>query len=74
LNNLTDEEFLKHKESLATKLLEKPKGMIEQAVVYRSEIIDQCYIFKTGEVEVKVLTSITKEDIIEFYQVRRSML
>ncbi|KAF0762572.1 Uncharacterized protein FWK35_00007520 [Aphis craccivora] len=68
LNNLTDEEFLKHKESLATKLLEKPKGMFEQAIIYSSDIIDQCYIFKAVEFEVKILTSITKADIIEFYQ------
>ncbi|XP_025198182.1 insulin-degrading enzyme-like [Melanaphis sacchari] len=67
LNNLTDEEFLKNKESLSVKIVENPMGMMAQAATYWSEITNQHYNFNRGEIEKKMLTSITKKDILKFY-------
>jgi len=67
---MTNEEFDKYKDALAVKLLEKPKGLMKQAMVYQSEIDTQEYNFNRAQIEVDALKTIVKDDIIQFYQVR----
>lgn len=66
---MSDEEFDKYKDALAVKLLEKPKGLMKQAAVYQLEIDTQDYNFNRAQIEVEALKKITKNDIVEFYQV-----
>jgi insulysin len=68
LTNMTNEEFDKYKDALAVKLLEKPKGLMKQAMVYQSEIDTQEYNFNRAQIEVDALKTIVKDDIIQFYQ------
>jgi len=72
LNDLPEDDFSRSKESLSIKLSEKPKGQSEQAAVFRSEIKNQYYNFNRAKIEVEELRSITKSDIIDFYNVRRT--
>eukprot|EP00102_Acyrthosiphon_pisum_P023885 XP_016661095.1 PREDICTED: insulin-degrading enzyme-like [Acyrthosiphon pisum] len=67
LNDLSEDDFSRNKDSLSIKLAEKPKGQSEQAAVFRSEIKNQYYNFNRAEIEVEELRSITKSDIIDFY-------
>lgn len=69
LSNMTDEVFAKYKDALATKLLEKPKGLMKQAVAYQTEINTQDYNFNRAQIEVDALKLIVKDDIIKFYKV-----
>jgi len=72
LNDLSEDDFSKNKDSLSIKLAEKPKSQSEQAAVFRSEIKNQYYNFNRAKIEVEELRSITKSDIIDFYNVRRA--
>lgn len=66
---MSEEEFKKYKDALAVKLLEKPKGLMKQAAVYQLEIDTQDYNFNRAQIEVETLKTITKNDIVNFYQV-----
>lgn len=66
---MTDEEFNKYKDALTVKLLEKPKGLMKQAEVYQIEIDTQDYNFNRAQIEVDVLKTIVKNDIVKFYDV-----
>jgi len=72
LNDLPEDDFSRNKDSLSIKLAENPKGQNEQAAVFRSEIKNQYYNFNRAKIEVEELRSITKSDIIDFYNVRRT--
>jgi len=72
LKDLPEVEFNQYKESLSVKLTQKPKGLNEQAVAYMLEITDQYYNFNRAKIEVEELKLITKKDIIDFYNVRRT--
>jgi len=67
--NMPEEEFNKYKDSVAVKMLEKPKGLLHQADVYLLEIDTQDYNFNRAQIEVEALKLITKDDIIKFYNV-----
>ncbi|KAL7290058.1 hypothetical protein TKK_0015787 [Trichogramma kaykai] len=67
LINMKDEEFSKHVESLATRRLEKPKVMSSQTSIYWNEIGTQQYNFDRMNIEVAYLRTLTKQQIIDFY-------
>ena len=66
---MPDDEFTRHKEALAAQRLEKPKQLVSQSFLYWSEITSQQYHFNRMNVEVAYLRTISKDDIIKFYQV-----
>lgn len=66
---MSEEEFKKYKDALAVKLLEKPKGLMKQAGVYQLEIDTQDYNFNRAQIEVEALKTVTKNNIIHFYEV-----
>lgn len=67
---MTEEEFNRHKESLAVRRLEKPKKMTTLSAIFWSEISVQQYNFDRANIEVAYLRTITKEQIMKFYEVR----
>lgn len=66
--NMTDQEFEKHKEALASKKLEKPKRLTAQYNKYLNEITLQQYHFERSNMEVAFLKAITKQQFYEFFQ------
>lgn len=70
ITNMSDEEFNRHKESLATQRLEKPKMLTSQSGIYWNEISMQQYNFDRANVEVGYLKTISRSQIIDFYKVR----
>lgn len=70
LENMSEEEFSKHKEALAAQRLEKPKQLRIQTNLYWMEITGQQYHFDRANVEVAYLRTLTKKDVIRFYEVR----
>lgn len=65
---MSDEEFLKHKEALAAQRLEKPKQLRTQTTIYWMEITAQQYHFDRANVEVAYLRTLSKKDVISFYE------
>ncbi|KAK0161382.1 hypothetical protein PV327_009858 [Microctonus hyperodae] len=68
LTNMSDEEFNRHKASLATIRLEKPKMMCTLSAVFWNEITNQQYNFDRANIEVAYLMTITKEQILSFFK------
>lgn len=68
IEKMEDEEFEKFKDALAVQRLEKPKKLSAQAMKYWSEIISQQYNFDREITEVAFLRTITKQQILEFYE------
>ncbi|XP_018580177.1 insulin-degrading enzyme [Anoplophora glabripennis] len=68
INEMSDEEFSRHREALAAQRLEKPKQLSTQTNRYWSEITAQQYHFDRANVEVAYLRTLSKNDIIEFYK------
>ncbi|XP_063988848.1 insulin-degrading enzyme isoform X2 [Diachasmimorpha longicaudata] len=68
LINMSEEEFNRHKTSLAAQRLEKPKMMSVLSAVFWSEITTQQYNFDRANIEVAYLLTITKEPIISFFK------
>lgn len=66
---MTEEEFSAHKESLAVRRLQKPTKMTTVSSIYSSEIYSQEYNFDRVNIEVAYLRTITKEQIVKFYEV-----
>lgn len=67
--DLSEDDFKKLKEALATHRLEKPKNLSAQTSIYWSEITTQQYHFDRNNIEVEYLKTVTKEDILNFYKV-----
>lgn len=65
---MSDEEFNRHKEALATQKLEKPKRLSTQFNKYLLEISLQQYHFDRAEKEVAILQNVTKSELIDFYR------
>ncbi|XP_056631781.1 insulin-degrading enzyme isoform X2 [Diorhabda carinulata] len=65
---MSEEDFVKHREAWAAQRLEKPKQLNALTNRFWSEITTQQYHFDRANVEVAYLRSITKNDIIEFYK------
>ncbi|KAJ0170062.1 hypothetical protein K1T71_014668 [Dendrolimus kikuchii] len=68
LESMTEEEFLKHRSSLAASKLEKPKTMSNRVSQLWSEIAAQVYNFDRPRVEVEELNTVTKSELLEFYK------
>ncbi|XP_041968521.1 insulin-degrading enzyme [Aricia agestis] len=68
LENMSEEEFLKHRAALAAQRLERPKRMATKASRAWSEITAQVYNFDRPRVEVEELNTITKEELLQFYK------
>lgn len=71
---MSTEEFDRHKEALKSQKLEKPKRLSSQYSHYMNEIALQQYHFDRSEKEVEILTTITKESVLEYYKVRLNKL
>ncbi|XP_066145097.1 insulin-degrading enzyme isoform X3 [Euwallacea fornicatus] len=67
LDDMSDEEFLRHREALAAQRLEKPKQLSALTNQFWSEITAQQYHFERAESEVAFLRTLSKSDVIEFY-------
>ncbi|XP_073964401.1 insulin-degrading enzyme-like [Choristoneura fumiferana] len=68
LEEMSEEEFVKHRAALAAQRLERPKRMSTKASQMWSEISAQVYNFDRPRVEVEVLNTINKEELIQFYK------
>ncbi|KAJ6645539.1 Insulin-degrading enzyme [Pseudolycoriella hygida] len=68
LTNMPDDEFERHKESLAAINLEKPKRLLDQFHKFMNEITVQQYNFERDEKSVAILRTVTKAEIIDFYK------
>ncbi|XP_026471826.1 insulin-degrading enzyme-like [Ctenocephalides felis] len=67
LMTISNEEFERHKEALAKQRLEKPKTLVGLVQVFWSEITKQQYNFNRAVVEVAHLRTITKEQLLTFF-------
>lgn len=67
---MSDEEFDRHKKSLAKQRLEKPDTMGILTSVYWCEISTQQYNFDRANIEVAYLMTVTKQQIVQFFKVR----
>ncbi|KAK6638804.1 hypothetical protein RUM43_007073 [Polyplax serrata] len=67
VENMSEQEFERHRESLATVRLEKPKKMSILSSRFWDEITSQQYHFNRAEVEVAYLRTITKADLMAFF-------
>lgn len=65
---MSSDEYEKHKEALKSQKLEKPKRLSSQYSHYMNEIALQQYHFDRSEKEVEILSSITKEQVLEYYK------
>jgi secreted Zn-dependent insulinase-like peptidase len=70
MEKMNDEEFERHKEALKASKLEKPKRLSVQYSQYINEIALQQYHFDRSEKEVEILTTISKDQVIDFYKVK----
>lgn len=68
LENMTEEEFKRHKEALASQKLEKPKRLSTQFGKFLNEIALQQYHFNRAQVEVAFLQTLSKQQIIDYYK------
>lgn len=68
IEEMSDEEFERHKEALKAQKLEKPKRLASQYSLYVNEISLQQYHFDRSEKEVEILSSITKDQVLEYYK------
>ncbi|XP_060526171.1 insulin-degrading enzyme [Cylas formicarius] len=68
ISDMTEEEFSRHREALAAQRLEKPKQLSAQTNQFWSEITAQQYHFDRANVEVAYLRTLTKQDVIAFYE------
>ncbi|KPJ02224.1 Insulin-degrading enzyme [Papilio xuthus] len=68
LEKMSEEQFLKHRSTLAAQRLERPKRMYSKASRIWSEIVRQVYNFDRARVEVEQLNTITKDELLQFYK------
>lgn len=65
---MSDEEFERHKESLAAQKLEKPKRLSTQFNQFLNEISLQQYHFDRCEKEVVILKDIKRDELLNYYK------
>ncbi|XP_065207037.1 insulin-degrading enzyme [Planococcus citri] len=68
IEKMTDEEFETHKTTLATRKLEKPKQLAKLTNKFWGEISSRYYNFDRVEMEVKYLSTLKKDDVLNFYK------
>ena len=71
---MSDEEFSKHKASLAVKILEKPKNMPRCFAEFWGEIHAKEYNFDRATVAVAYLKTLAKDQILQYYKVNFGVL
>ncbi|ODN05282.1 Insulin-degrading enzyme [Orchesella cincta] len=69
LNNMTEEEFLQHRNAVFVRKSEKPKKMIDRANLLWNEITLQLYNFERQAVELAELDNVTLEDIRNYFAI-----
>lgn len=67
LSSMSEEEFKENVESLAMKMLEKPKTLNSKACRYWTEISSGFYHFNREQDEVPLLRTLTKDDVISYF-------
>ena len=67
IEKMSEEEFETNKQGLIEKRLEKPKKLSSRANKYWAEIISQQFNFERDELETNNLKTITKEDVLSFF-------
>ncbi|KAF7987713.1 hypothetical protein HCN44_003576 [Aphidius gifuensis] len=65
---MSDDEFARHKSSLASKRLEKPKTLYNLSSIFWGEISTHQYNFDRANIEVSYLMTISKEQIIKYFK------
>ncbi|KAG7269730.1 hypothetical protein CRUP_037614 [Coryphaenoides rupestris] len=68
VGQMSDEAFQKHIQALAIRRLDKPKKLAAECAKYWGEIISQQYNFDRDNIEVSYLKTLTKENVMQFYQ------
>jgi insulysin len=68
LEQLEEREFQEHVNGLRTMIEEKDKQLKEETIRYWKEIIHQQYLFNRAEQKVQALNTLTKNDILKFYE------
>lgn len=68
IEEMSDDEYERHKDALAAQKLEKPKRLSTLFNKFLNEISLQQYHFDRPEKEVVILKTITKQQIIDFYK------
>lgn len=68
ISTMSEEEFNRHKESLAIQLLQKPKTLIHLSSDFWREITSQQYNFDRANIEVAYLRTITQQQILQFFK------
>jgi len=68
LQEMSEQEFETNRDSLISRRLEKPKQILSFSRKLWSEIDESTYFFDRDEVEVDVIKTLTKEDILEFFK------
>ena len=67
IEKMDEEEFERHKTSLAEKRLEKPKVLGTRTWKFWSEIVCEQYNFDRDQVEVAEMRKLAKQDVLAFY-------
>ncbi|KAG7155866.1 Insulin-degrading enzyme-like [Homarus americanus] len=68
LEKLSEEDFLRHREALASRRLERPKKLSHLTANWWVEITSNQYHFDRDACEVAHLKTLTKQDVIDFYK------
>lgn len=69
LEKLPEEEFVRHREALASRRLERPKKLSHLTANWWAEITTNQYNFDRDALEVAHLRTLSKQDVIDFYKV-----
>jgi insulysin len=67
LMKMTDDEFSDHVSGLMASILEEPKKLKAEASIHWEEITCEQYCFERAQIESKCLSTLTKNDVIDFY-------
>ncbi|CAB4064603.1 IDE [Lepeophtheirus salmonis] len=68
IREMSIDEFNDHKQALQVKRLEKPKRLSSMTDRYWGEILRQTYIFDRDVIETNELLSVTKEELMIFFE------
>ena len=66
---IKDETFKKEKEALITQIMESPKKLFTYNSRLWREIDNKIYHFDRDQSEVNIIKDLTKNDVIQFYEV-----
>lgn len=69
LDSISDEEFMRHRDALASRRLERPKKLAHLTSIWWAEITSNQYNFDRDTIEVAHLKTLTKQNVVDFYKV-----